>query len=263
MGWLIAQIASLKRGTVLLLGRQQGRFHQILLESIKQANKDSNRAGLPPIELRPVDIHPFDADELTLFFENRALRFPSLRSLDADIRQLLGQRTEGNPLLLDLALQAYLETADSAFVRRTLTASAAISPLARVLVKAYVTSVANPERNLLLRYLALCRNGVYADMLRTLEPENADRLVEALGSMEELPFIKVRDVLVEMPGQKPVWRRTYFFHDAMYSLCDEALLTPQQAQDDSRRLLRWYEEQLEEARQFESSRPIVLQRNVG
>ena len=261
MGWLVAQIILLRSGSVLLLGRQQDRFHRVLAEKIEQANKDSARTGLPPIELRSVVIQPLDADELSLFFENRVSRFPPLRLLDADLRQLLGQRTGGNPLLLDLALQAYLETANPVFVRRTLTDPAAISSLAHALVKAYITCVENSERHLLLRYLALCRNGVYADLLRALEPERAERLIETLRNMEELPFIKVRDVLVET-GDKPVQRRTYFFHDAMYSLCEEVLLTPQQAQDDSRRLLRWYEERLEEARQLESSRPRGERRSV-
>ena len=264
MGWLVAQITSLRSGTVLLLGRTQERFQRFLEERIALANTDSARAGLPPIEIRPVVIQPLDADELDLFFANRAKRFPPLKSLKADLKQLLAERTDGNPLLLDLALQAYLETGDPAFVRKALTSSAAVSSLARALIKAYVTGVENPERHLLLRYLALCRNGLYAELLRALEPARAEGLIEALHGMDELPFVKVRDIDTgtERPGDEPGPRRTYFFHDAMYSLCDEALLTPQQTQDDSRRVLAWYGGQIKEAELLEGARPIGERRSV-
>ncbi len=262
MGWLISQIAQLKNGTVLLLGRRQEHFQKALATRIEQANGDPARSSLPRIELRSVAVEPLDADEVDLFYENRIGRFPALKSLDADLKRLLAERTGGNPLLLDLALQAYLETGDAALLRRALSEPLAISALARELIKAYVTSVENQERHLLLRYLALCRNGVFADLLRALEPERADRLVEALSAMVELPFVKVRDVLVAMPGRKPEPRRTYFFHDAMYSQCDEALLTAQQAQDDSRRVLQWYESRIEEARKLEEQRPRGERRSV-
>lgn len=263
MGWLVAQITSLRSGTVLLLGRTHERFHQFLAERIALANGDSARAGLPSIELRQAVIQPLDADELELFFENRADRFPPLKSLKTDLKQLLAERTGGNPLLLDLALQAYLETGDPAFVRQTLTSPAAMSSLARALIRAYVNSVENPERHLVFRYLALCRNGLYAELLRALEPRDAEKLIEALHGMKELPFVKVRDVWVERPGDKPVQYRTYFFHDAMYSLCDEALLTPQQTQDDSRRVLAWYTKRLEEAELIEGGRLIGEHRGIS
>jgi tetratricopeptide (TPR) repeat protein len=260
MGWLLFQVARLRQGVVLFLGRKANRFYEALERVVQQANQE--RPGLPPIELHRVRLGSLDAEELEEFFRNRTERYPALRRLlTRDLTSLLAERTGGNPLLLDMALQALLETGDPADIRRALQASDGLKEVERSLIETYMNR-ASPERQTLLRYLALARNGVFADLLRSLEPRRADALIRELERMEELPFIKVREVSVAKPGSdERVGRRTCFLHDAMYTLCDEVLLTPVQAQRDSQRILAWYEERI---RAEEEMRPRLgrLQRPV-
>jgi len=79
-----------------------------------------------------------------------------------------------------------------------------------------------------------------------LEPEHATALIAELQTIEALPFVKVRNISVAVPGQEQrALRRTYFLHDAMYALCDEVWLRPEQVVRDSRRLVDWYDAQAE------------------
>ncbi len=157
-------------------------------------------------------------------------------------------------MLLDLALQALLEAGNPTDICRALESPGGLKEVERALIEAYM-NLASPERRTLLHYLALARNGVFADLLRFLEPQRADRLIRELERMEELPFLKVREVSVGQPGSdERVGRRTYFLHDAMYTLCDEVLLTPVQAQEESKRILAWYEERI---RAEEEMRPAL------
>lgn len=254
MGWLIFQIGQLRSGVVLLLGRRAERFYQALERAIEQANRD--RPGLAPIELRRVDLTALDAGELRAFFANRMELYPDLtKLLDDSLMDLLSRRTEGHPLLLDLALQALLETADPAYVRQALAGKDGVRALERALVEAYMNSL-DTDRQALLRYLALARNGLFADLLRALEPQRADRLIERLVEMESLPFIKVRNVSVAVPGsEERVGRRTYFLHDAMYTICDEVLLRPHQVVQDSERIVAWYERRIRASEREERRRP--------
>lgn len=253
MGWLLFQVARLRQGVVLFLGRKADRFYEALTRAVEQANQE--RPGLMPIELRRVELKELDAEEMQAFFRNRSERYPDLRPLlTAEVQELLAKQTGGNPLLLDLALQALLEAGNPADVCRALQTSGGLKEVEKSLIEAYM-NLASPERQILLRYLALARNGVFADLLRFLEPRRADRLIRELERMEELPFIKVREVSVALPGSdERVERHTYFLHDAMYTLCDEVLLTPVQAQEDSKRILAWYEERI---RAEEEMRPTL------
>ncbi len=246
MGWLLFQISHLRQGVVLLLGRRADHFHEALKQAVEKANQERAEMGLRPIELLRKDLGVLDTEEIGNFFDNRVQRYPALRRLlTEDLKRLLAERTGGNPLLLDLALQGMLEKGDVMFVRKALEDPAGLRRLEQALLDAYMNSLSNPEREVLLRYLALARNGLFADLLRALEPKRADALLQELRRMEVLPFIKVREVTVAQPGsRKRVSRRTYFLHDAMYTLCDEMLLTPGQARSDSRRILDWYDEQI-------------------
>ncbi|HEY77181.1 MAG TPA: tetratricopeptide repeat protein [Thermoflexia bacterium] len=248
MGWLIFQISHLRQGVVLLLGRRADRFYEALTKAVERANEDRAQNGRPPIELYRVQLGPLDEAELKEFFSDRMNRYPVLRPLLAeDLRILLARQTGGNPLLLDLALQALVETGDLTHIRQALQAPGGLKAVGRALIGAYM-NLASPERQTLLRYLALARNGLFTDLLRFLEPQWVDDLIRELERMETLPFIKVRQVSAVVPGSdERVERRTYFLHDAMYTLCDEVLLTPEQVRQDSRRILTWYEDHIAEA----------------
>jgi len=237
MDWLIYQITQLNSGVVLLFGRRASRFYQKLQAALAEAHR-------PKPEL--LDLNTLDADEAQDFFANRMQRYPQLEKLlNETLKALLLDRTEGNPLLLDLALLSLLETRDPNYITKTLEGPKGLQTVQRALLNAYMNAFEKPERQILLRYLALARNGLSAELLQALEPECANALIAELQHMESLPFIKVRDISVAVPGKEErVPRRTYFLHDAMYVLCDELWLKPEQVKRDSQRLVAWYDAQL-------------------
>ena len=238
MDWLIYQVTQLNSGVVLLFGRRASRFYRKLQAALAEAHR-------PEPEL--LDLSTLDADEARDFFANRLQRYPQLKKLlDEKLKALLLDRTEGNPLLLDLALLSLLESQDPNYVTKALEEPTGLQTIQRILLSTYMNAFEKSERQTLLRYLALARNGLFAELLQALEPERANALIAELQQMETLPFIKVRDISVAVPGQKErVLRRTYFLHDAMYTLCDELWLKPEQVARDSQRLVAWYDTQLE------------------
>ena len=238
MDWLIYQIIQLNSGVVLLFGRRASRFYQKLQIALEEAHR-------PAPEL--VDLSTLDADEAQDFFANRKQRYSQLeRLLDEKLKALLLDRTEGNPLLLDLALLSLLETRDPNYITKALEGPKGLQTVQRALLNAYMNAFEKSDRQILLRYLALARNGLFAELLQALEPERADALIAELKQMEKLPFIKVRDISVAVPGrQERAPRRTYFLHDAMYTLCDELWLKPEQVRRDSQQLMAWYDAQFE------------------
>lgn len=237
MDWLIYQITRLDKGTVLLFGRRASRFYQKLCAALAEAHH-------PEPEL--LDLGALDADEAQSFFADRILRYPQLaRLLDENLQTLLLERTAGNPLLLDLALLSLVESQDPRSVRQALEGREDLRVVEKALLNAYMNALDKPERQTLLRYLALARNGLFAELLHTLEMTHADALIAELRQMATFPFIKVRDISVTVPGQeKRILRRTYFLHDAMYTLCDEVWLKPENVARDSQRLVDWYDTQI-------------------
>lgn len=235
MDWLIYQISQLKNGVVLLFGRRASRFYQKLREALDESK-----------QIKPVTLDALNAEEARAFFARRLQRYPQLKALlDENLKALLLTRTQGKPLLLDLALLSLVESQNPLSIRRALESPEGLQTVERALLAAYLNASANPERQILLRHLALARNGLFAELLEDLEPESADSLIAELRSMEALPFIKVRDISVAAPGrQERASRRTYFLHDAMYTLCDALWLKPEQVTGESQRLVAWYDAQL-------------------
>lgn len=239
MDWLIYQITQLESGVVLLFGRRANRF----CEKLQVALKEAHRPQPEMLELRALD-----PDEVQDFFVNRKQRYPQLEELlDENLETLLLDRTEGNPLLLDLALLSLVESQDPGYVKAALEVPEGLRVVEQALLSAYMNMFATSDQATLLCYLALARNGLFAELLQALEPEHAETLTVVLQQMETLPFVKVRDISVTLPGrQEPVVRRTYFLHDAMYTLCDELWLKPKQVIQDSQKLVAWYDVQLKE-----------------
>lgn len=237
MDWLIYQITRLDSGVVLLFGRQASSFYEKLQTALAEANRPAPRL---------IDLSTLDAEEAEAFFVNRLQRYPQLeRLLDDELKALLLERTEGKPLLLDLALLSLVESQDPDGLRQTLRSSSGLQTVERALLAAYMNASDNPERQVLLRYLALTRNGLFEELLQALEPKCAGVLMTELRKMENLPFIRVRDISIAVPGQPTrKLRRTYFLNDAMYALCDELWLRPEQVSRDSLQLVKWYEAQL-------------------
>jgi tetratricopeptide (TPR) repeat protein len=242
MDWLIYQITQLESGTVLLFGRRASHFFERLKAALKKADEEKPQH----FELRPIDLGPLNEDEVQDFLAHRMRHYPKLEHLlDETLTNLLVESTGGNPLLLDLALLSLIESQDPSFVRQALQEPEDFQAVERALLNAYINSYETPERQIVLRYLALARNGLFPELIRALDRHRADALIAELREMERLPFIKVRDISVTVPNrQDRVPRRTYFLHDAMYTLCDELWLRPEQVKRDSQQLVDWYEEQL-------------------
>ena len=244
MDWIIYQITRLHSGTVLLFGRHASYFYKKLEMAIERAQQGKSQH----FELRPIDLGTLDTDEVTAFLEHRMQLYPELASLlDETLPNLLIGGTQGNPLLLDLAVLSLVESKDPASIKQALQYPPDFPAVERLLLSAYMNAFENMERQILLRHLALARNGLFAELLQALEPKRADTLIAELHKIESLPFVKVRDIAVAVPGQEErMLRRTYFLHDAMYTLCDELWLRPEQVRRDSQQLVDWYEAQIQE-----------------
>jgi hypothetical protein len=235
VGWLTYQISQMRNGVVLLLGRRSDRLQAALEKTIAHSQS--------PIEFHAIELSHLDEAEYKDFLASRLELYPQLNDLlTLPLQQLLIERTRGNPLLLDLALQTLLEIGRPNYVQQVL-ASDHPEDLEGDLISAYMKSFTNVNRQALLRYLALARNGLTEDVLHVLEPQRASLLTE-LQNMADLPYLKVRTISFPVPGDKPEPRRTYFLHDAMYSICDEVLLHPQEVILDTERIVVWYDDQI-------------------
>lgn len=243
MGWLIFQITHLERGTIFLVGRPAKRFEQTLIKHIRHANEE--RLPELQIHLTPIELLPLDPAEQARFFAYRRQNAPKLRELlTPSLEKLLIESTKGNPLLLDIALQTLLETSKPAKVEEGLRNKKSVEEVTHALFDAYATT-GSVEHIALLNYLALARMGLFDDLLRAMEASRAERLISELQKLESLPFIKVRDVYVASPGEKKKKkRRTYFLHDAMYQLCDQLLVQPEQVMRESQHIVKWYDQQI-------------------
>jgi tetratricopeptide (TPR) repeat protein len=250
MGWLIFQITQLENSVVLLLGREVRRFAKVLQSEIAKANASRIDA---PIELKIVPLSQLDPDEVASFFENRTQRYPRLATvLSEELRTLLIERTNGNPLLIDIVLQTLLETNDRARVKNVLN-NGNLEDLERDLVTHYNNSLNNSGHQTLLQLLALARNGLFAELIEALERDKAHLLKSQLADMEELPFIKVRNISFPLSKGHTVERRTYFLHDAMYAICDEVLFRPEQVKLDTQHIVDWYESEITAIEQSEGT----------
>lgn len=238
MDWLIYQIAQRDKGAVLLFGRRASRFYQKLCAALQEEHRPA------PILL---DLGVLDVDEAREFFADRVQRHPQLAGLlDVNLQTLLLERTDGNPLLLDLALLSLVESQNPRYVRHALESQEDLRMVEKALLEAYLNACDKPERPTLLKYLALARNGLFDTLLQTLEPERAEALSAELQEMGALPFVKVRNISVTAPDQEGrVSRRTYFLHDAIYALCDDVWLKPEEVLRASQQLVAWYDAQIE------------------
>ena len=89
-----------------------------------------------------------------------------------------------------------------------------------------------------LRYLAVARQGLDAELLHHLKPDwSLEACRERLKAMEPLSFVKTR------PGTELV-----FLHDEMYDLLEQEVVQPSREAfvDNYRRIVEYYEQQLSE-----------------
>jgi len=249
VGWFFYQITRLPRATILLFGREAHRFEERLRSEISEANYNRQKSeGLIKMEL--IDLSFLEEDEVDVFFEFRAQNnLPITRLLTSVLKKSLFEFTEGNPLLLDIALQTISETGKTDTIQKILDKKGDAAEIGEVLLRAYM-SHGTPERKTLLGYLTLARNGLFPELLQCLESDSYSRLEQELEFVSSLPFVKTRRILVKTPGKDSYTeRKAYFLHDAMYVICDKVLLKPLQARRDCEKIVDWYDQKIAEVEQ--------------
>jgi tetratricopeptide (TPR) repeat protein len=251
--WLFFQIENLSRGIVLMMGRSAPGMEDSLNTKIEMINLQRRARGLQPVYFETVPLDYLSLDEMKDFYRHRVMRYPRLKNLlTDDIEGLLSLRSQGNPLLLDIALQTLLETNSFPKVRDALQSvqeeEKQMEPVEDALLWAYMNS-GSAEKQFLLTYLSIARNGLFEKLLEHLVgPDRFLILRDELEKMGELPFVKVRDIAQSIPGQEErTARKTFFLHDAMYAICDRVRLVPgPQLQEGSSKIVEWYDSQIQQ-----------------
>jgi len=245
VGWMLYQITRLPRATILLFGRTAERLESRLSTAFKEASYVREKTD-GPIRFEVVDLSLFSRAEAEQFFALRSKKHSSLKQiLTGELKSLMFEGTGGNPLLLDIALETILETGKTNEISKVLAKDKDIKEVEKILLKTYMNQ-GSPEKRILLRHLALARNGLSPQLLQYLEPLTPARYQPELEKMSELPFIKTRQVFIRTSESKAIPQPTYFLHDAMYVICDEVLLKPVQAREDAERIVRWYKSTIAE-----------------
>jgi len=263
VGWLLFQITEMERGAVILLGRPTRYFEAALRDAIRQAQEKGAR-----IELRETHLESLDPEDLDAFYDNRVQRYPDLEKiLSPRIRKVLAEKTKLNPLSLDMALQALLETANPRIVLDILQKQhgkqdeTGVNLLQAELLEAYMDVLSDQKRKTLLHYLAVARNGLFDELLRHLQPKRADQFIHELTLIAQLPFIKVRNVYINIPDlQERRPRPTYFLHDEMYLLYDRQIEKDagliHTIVEDSERIANWYEHKIAAGQEQDAKRAL-------
>jgi tetratricopeptide (TPR) repeat protein len=287
--WLSYQIERLPRGTILMMGRAVPKLIKELEDKLSQKINPQRKAkGLEPVEVETLPLKYLTLEEQDEFFRHRLIEHPRLTNLlDQELKSRLISHAGGNPLLLDIAIQTLLETQRPDEVRaalqpdreppaqkskkgRTARGKATAEDLMGMkaveaaLLTAYM-HFGTPIRQSLLIMLAIARNGLFEELLKHLDPEYFSLLKNELERMQELPFIKVRNISVLTPGQEQrVTRKTYFFHDEMYAICDRVkYIGLEQICQVSKQIVSWYDAQIKQHREYsgrteEGRRPEVI-----
>lgn len=247
-GWLLDQITRLPKATILLFGRPADRFETRLKTAIEEANFNRDRTS-GNIKFEVKDLSILSKEEAYDLFQFRQAGYPNLKKiLTEEIKTLLIECTESNPLLLDIALQAILATGKFDVIRKALDKKGDMTEAGKILLKIYMDH-SSSERRTVLSHLALARNGLSPNLLEALEPGSFIQLEKELLEIAKLPFVKTRHLFTkssEVEKQTP--HLTFFLHDAMYAICDMALLKPVQAKEDCKIIVNWYQQKIDESR---------------
>jgi tetratricopeptide (TPR) repeat protein len=243
MGWLLFQISRLPKATILLFGRPEEKFENRLRLVIDKIDRPRS---LKAIQFKVIDLSTLSDEEVQDFFAFQQEKHPQLaKILSSDVKDLLSSSTGSNPLLLGIALQTILETGRLNEVRVALKKKDNMSEVGKKLIRAYMNPN-KPEQKALLEYLALARNGLFPELLKLLKRKDEDltSLQKKLEEMANLPFVKTRHIFTGLQDSLS-GRPTYFLHDAMYEICDAALLLPVPASQASEKIVAWYEKEID------------------
>ena len=246
--WLLHELTLLSHGVILMVGRSAPALTGELEREVDKINPQRRAKGLQPITFKILPLAYLTENEQEDFFQHRIAEYPELKGLlSTHLQSLLAIHTKGNPLLLDIAIQTLLvETGNPGDVEKALQSPKGIKAVEEALLSAYMNSGSSEERKSLLIHLAIARNGLFEELLKHLDEAHFPELQGELAKMANLPFIKVREISTSDPsnGQRKA-QRTYFLHDEMYEICDRVLIRPEQVREDSRKIVDWYDAQIQ------------------
>lgn len=241
IGWLLYQIEELPRGSILLFGRPTTLLPKILQDKF---------GDHPRVKFTRVQLGAFSDQDVVEFFDHRQNEFPQLKYLDKETKQKISTKTLKNPLLMDIALQALIESDKPNETLDALEKGNNIELLQEDLLNTYYQSLSGVNRHAIFDYLAIARNGLFDELLKYLSigvsEQEINGLVDELENMGRLPFVKVRNVYVAVPGErdkKP--RKTYFLHDEMYLLFDRKIKGTAFIQGISQKIAGWYDNEIQ------------------
>lgn len=229
--WLLDQLSHWQNCVVLLVGRpEEEPYLEIAFKEAWTADRH--------VHYERRTLGGFDEDETLAYFKAQEQDFPALCDLDEDVRHRLWEVTEGRPIRLDLALEVVQhQLGFDRFWRKIQTSSPkeARQEIDRLLIEYVMSGEPDPSVRDILRYLAVARRGLDAELLHHLAGEwDVNACQQKLNVIAKRSFIK----------QRPQDGRL-FLHDEMYDLCDRYLLRPDQVQDLSARVVNWCDERID------------------
>ncbi|MBK9925438.1 MAG: tetratricopeptide repeat protein [Anaerolineales bacterium] len=252
------QIEELPRGSILLFGR-----HTDFLVDVLQKRFGDH----PKVKFTLVSLDSFSDQDAEALINQRQSEFPELKILDEESKQNIKNKTNRNPLLMDIALQALIESENLTETIEALETGRTIEQLQENLLNTYYKSLSGVNRHFIFELLAVARNGLFKELVKYLASDASekeiDTLIGELEKMGKLPFVKVRNVFVSVPGEKEKKpRRTYFLHDEMYLLFDKCIKNTTFIRDASRKIVGWYDDEIQETIKQEKGHPQDTTINV-
>jgi len=229
--WLLDQLCRWKNCVVLLVGRPEG-------DPYLQEALEETLGAHPRVRYEAMTLGGFDRDEARAYFEQEKAAFPELGDLDPAFWDRLWEMTDGRPIRLDLAMEVVRHGLGfDQFQDKVMTGT--VGEVRREIDRLLTESVMGhePDRSVrdVLRYLAVARKGLDAGLLQHLAGEwDLEECQLRLDKIASRRFVK----------RHPEDERL-FLHDEMYSLCDTHVLRSEDVQRLSRRIIEWYDGQIQ------------------
>ena len=243
--WLLDQLRRWENCVVLLVGRPEADpYLGKALEKVSTADRK--------VRYEAKTLGGFDEDEARVYFEQKNLEFPALDDLDPGFCHRLWEVTEGRPIRLDLAIEVIRHGLGFDRFREKVEkepAEEVRNEIDRLLIEHVMRGEPDRSARDILRYLAVARKGLDAELLHHLlgKELDLDACQARLDTVAERGFVK----------RHPEDERL-FLHDEMYQLCDTHLLRPEDVQRLSQRIVEWYDEQIDASDDMKSQQDIKV-----
>ncbi len=232
--WLLDQLRRWENCVVLLVGRPEADPYlgKALAEML---------GADPRVRYQALKLGGFDQDEARAYFKHKKEDYPALEHIDTVFCNRLWKVTEGNPILLDLAVEVIQHGLSfDQFRKKVETGSAeeVRDEIDRLLIDHVMRGEPDSSLRAILCHLAVARKGLNAELLQHLEKDwDPKECQSRLDTIAERGFVK----------QHPEDERL-FLHDEMYQLCDSHLLQADTVQRLSKSIVQWYDGRIEAAK---------------